>query len=149
MAKKVSSPREAREHAEKAARKASPWIKGVARSGLCGKGCFLRGHRVTGPPRESLGFGGLTTGGGGVMQSIGAQPFGRVLLLVLAAGLIGYALWKLVQGIMDPEDKGRGRYRPDPARELRRKRCSTRHPGFCRRPGSVRPGRRQRRQKMT
>jgi hypothetical protein len=29
-----------------------------------------------------------------------------VLLLVLAAGLVGYAMWKLVQGITDPDDKG-------------------------------------------
>ncbi len=78
----------------------------MARSGYVAKGVFYAAIGLL-AARESLGFGGLTTGGGGVMQSIGAQPFGRVLLLVLAAGLIGYALWKLVQGIMDPEDKGR------------------------------------------
>ena len=106
MAKKGSSPRQAREHAKKAARKASPWIEGLARSGYVAKGVFYAAIGVI-AAREAAGAGGLTTGGG-VMKSIGAQPFGRVLLVVLAAGLIGYAAWKLVQGIMDPEDKGRG-----------------------------------------
>ena len=56
--------------------------------------------------REALGLGGATTGPGGAMQSMGPQPQGGVLLIVLAAGLVGYALWKLVQGIMDPDQKG-------------------------------------------
>jgi hypothetical protein len=29
-----------------------------------------------------------------------------VLLVVLSVGLLGYALWKLVQGLADPDDKG-------------------------------------------
>jgi uncharacterized protein DUF1206 len=56
--------------------------------------------------REALGLGGTTTGPGGAMQNMGPQPQCRVLLIVLAAGLVGYALWNLVQGIMDPDQKG-------------------------------------------
>ena len=56
--------------------------------------------------REALGLGCTTTGPGGAMQSMGPQPQGGVLLVVLAAGLVGYALWQLVQGIMDPDQKG-------------------------------------------
>jgi len=37
---------------------------------------------------------------------MGPNPLDGVLLLVLAAGLVGYAMWKLVQGITDPDDKG-------------------------------------------
>lgn len=106
MAGEGSPSEEAKEHAEKAARKASHWIEGVARSGYVAKGVFYAAIGVL-AAREAAGAGGLTTSTGGVMQSIGVQPFGKVLLLVLAAGLIGYALWKLLQGIMDPEDKGR------------------------------------------
>ena len=40
------------------------------------------------------------------MTSIGSQPFGGVMLGLLAAGLLCYALWKLVQGVMDADDKG-------------------------------------------
>lgn len=65
--------------------------------------------------REALGLGGTTTGVGGTMQSMGPQPLGGALLIVLAAGLVGYALWKLVQGIMDPDQKG-----PNPHSILRR-----------------------------
>lgn len=54
----------------------------------------------------ALGTGGKTTGAGGAFASIGGQPFGKVLLVLLAIGLVGYALWKLVQGIMDPDEKG-------------------------------------------
>ena len=50
--------------------------------------------------------GGKTTGTSGALQSISQQPFGQVLLILIAIGLVGYALWRLVQAINDPEDKG-------------------------------------------
>jgi hypothetical protein len=56
--------------------------------------------------REALGEGGSTTGPVGAMRSMGPNPLDGVLLLVLAAGLLGYAMWKLIQGITDPDDKG-------------------------------------------
>src|SRR4028119_2000500 len=56
--------------------------------------------------REALGGGGSTTGPVGAMRSMGPNPMDGVLLLVLAAGLVGYAMWKLVQGITDADDKG-------------------------------------------
>jgi hypothetical protein len=34
------------------------------------------------------------------------QPFGRVLLTVLAAGLVGYVLWRFVSAITDSEHRG-------------------------------------------
>jgi len=37
---------------------------------------------------------------------IGRQPFGRFALIVIAAGLIGYALWRLVSAITDNEHRG-------------------------------------------
>ena len=96
---------EARGHAERAARKASPWIERLARMGYVAKGAV---YVVIGfsALREALGIGGETTGPSSAMKSIGSQPFGRIMLALLAVGLAGYALWKLVQGIMDPDDKG-------------------------------------------
>jgi len=35
------------------------------------------------------------------------QPFGKVLLGLVAIGLIGYVLWRFVQAIKDPEKKAR------------------------------------------
>ncbi|HZF59415.1 MAG TPA: DUF1206 domain-containing protein [Rubrobacter sp.] len=56
--------------------------------------------------REALGAGGRTTDMSGAMKSIGSQPFGWVALVLLAAGLACYALWKLVQGVLDADGKG-------------------------------------------
>jgi hypothetical protein len=55
---------------------------------------------------EALGMGGKTASPDGAMQSIGSRPFGGFLLVLLSAGLAGYALWKVVQGVMDPDDRG-------------------------------------------
>jgi hypothetical protein len=55
---------------------------------------------------QALGMGGKTASPDGAMQSIGSQPFGGLLLVLLSVGLAGYALWKVVQGVMDPDDRG-------------------------------------------
>lgn len=99
------SAEKAKRHAEKASRKVSPWIDGLARAGYVAKGVVYVVIGVL-AIREATNTGGKTTGTSGAFQSLGTSPFGKVLLLVLAAGLVGYALWKLVQGVMDPEDKG-------------------------------------------
>jgi len=56
--------------------------------------------------REALGVGGKTADPSGAMASIGSQPLGGVVLALLAAGLACYALWKLVQGVLDADGKG-------------------------------------------
>ena len=53
-----------------------------------------------------MGTGGRTTDPRGALESIGTQPFGRFLLGLVAVGLTGYALWRLVQAIADPEGEG-------------------------------------------
>jgi len=55
---------------------------------------------------EALGMGGKTASPDGAMQSIGSRPLGGFLLVLLSAGLAGYALWKVVQGVMDPDGRG-------------------------------------------
>ncbi len=95
------------DHAERAARHASPWVSKLARLGYVAKGVV---YVVIGflALREALGAGGKTTDPGGAMKSIGSQPFGWVALVLLAAGLACYALWKLVQGVLDADGKGSG-----------------------------------------
>ncbi len=95
----------AQQQADAAARKAGPWVKVIARGGYVAKGTVYAAVGVL-AGRVALGAGGKTTGTGGALESIGSQPFGKVVLFLLAAGLIGYALWKLVQGIMDPDERG-------------------------------------------
>ena len=56
--------------------------------------------------RQALEVGGKTTGTGGAVKTLGSQPFGIFLLVVVGVGLLGYMLWKFVQAIADTEDKG-------------------------------------------
>ena len=50
--------------------------------------------------------GGKTTGTTGALHSIANQPFGQILLLLIAIGLVGYVIWRFIEAIKDPEDKG-------------------------------------------
>ena len=97
--------RDVGDHAEEAVRRAGPWVGRIARVGYVAKGVVYATIGVL-AMREALGAGGATTGPVGAMRSMGPNPLDGVLLLVLAAGLVGYAAWKLVQGITDPDDKG-------------------------------------------
>jgi hypothetical protein len=103
VAQSGSPGADAKEQTEKVARKASPWIDRLARMGYVAKGVV---YVVIGSLalREALGFGGETTGPSSAFRSIGSQPFGSIMVALLAAGLACYALWKLVQGIMDPDE---------------------------------------------
>jgi Domain of Unknown Function (DUF1206) len=47
----------------------------------------------------ATGIGGRVTGTRGALLTILAQPFGRTLLLVAITGLLGYALWRVLQGL--------------------------------------------------
>ena len=96
---------DAGEHVEAAARKARPWMDLIARAGYVAKGVVYATVGIL-AGQVALGVGGSTTGPGGAVESIGSQPFGKAMLVLLAIGLLSYALWKLVQGIMDPDDKG-------------------------------------------
>ena len=47
--------------------------------------------------------GGTITDTTGALQVIFTKPFGRGLLLILAAGLCGYAAWRLLDAFMNPD----------------------------------------------
>jgi len=105
VAQKDSLPKKVKQHSERVARKVSPWIGWVARTGYVAKGVVYATIGVL-AMQEALGAGGRAPGPSGAMHSIESQPFGRTMLALLTLGLVGYALWKLVQGSMDPDDKG-------------------------------------------
>jgi len=52
------------------------------------------------------GNGGTSASQQGALRSIAQQPFGRVLLILVAIGLGGYALWRLVRGILGHGPEG-------------------------------------------
>lgn len=53
-----------------------------------------------------VGIGGQRGGTGNALREIASQPFGGVLISLMAAGLLGYTAWRLVQAIFDAEQKG-------------------------------------------
>ena len=50
--------------------------------------------------------GGNVTDTRGVLRVILSQPFGNTVLFVLAAGLCGYAVWRVLDAILDPDRRG-------------------------------------------
>lgn len=88
-----------------AARKARPWIEGYARFGHAAYGVVyvLVGSLAV---QAALG-GGRTAGQEGALQTILLAPLGKVILCVVAFGLLGYAMWRMIQGILDADNEGR------------------------------------------
>ena len=39
----------------------------------------------------------------GVLKVIAAQPFGKLLLMIITVGLVGYVFWRCLQAVFDPE----------------------------------------------
>ncbi|WP_121665391.1 DUF1206 domain-containing protein [Mesonia aquimarina] len=54
----------------------------------------------------ALNLGGDTSGKSQALDFIKKQPFGKVLLIALAAGLLSYAIWRFIQVFQDPENIG-------------------------------------------
>jgi hypothetical protein len=48
----------------------------------------------------AVGAGGTTTNQQGAMKAIAHQPFGKVLLILVAIGLGGYSLWRLLHALL-------------------------------------------------
>jgi len=76
-----------------------------ARFGYAAKG-FVYGAIGILALLAAFSAGGDTTDTSGALQAISEQPFGKILLGLIAVGLIGYSIWRLIEGIKDPEDKG-------------------------------------------
>lgn len=97
--------------AEKAAEEAvrHPWVLSLTRLGFYTKGILfivigisaiflaagLRGGRITDPI--------------GAMSAIAQLTFGRILLLIIAAGAVGHGLWNVLRGVADVDNHGSGK----------------------------------------
>jgi hypothetical protein len=97
---------EAKEHSQDALEKAadSTWLERLARAGLAARGLLYlvvavlavqvaRGHNDTRADKQ------------GALHSVVRQPLGKVLVLVLAVGFGGYALWRFVEAAVGPSDE--------------------------------------------
>jgi hypothetical protein len=71
----------------------------LARGGLLARGVV---YAIIGilAIRLAFGSGGEATNQQGALQEIAQQPFGKVLLAVMAIGLAGYAIWRLVRAAL-------------------------------------------------
>ena len=76
-----------------------------ARFGYAAKG-FVYGAIGILALLAAFNTGGKTTDTTGALQAIAAQPFGQILLILIALGLVGYVIWRFTQAINDPRDKG-------------------------------------------
>lgn len=81
------------------------WVEKLARFGYAVRGVV---YLVVGglAVQAALGTGGATVGSKGALSWIVTEPYGKVLLGIVALGLFSYALWRFVQAIFDPESKG-------------------------------------------
>lgn len=81
------------------------WVERYARLGYLVKGIVYLTVGLL-ALQLAIGVGGRTAGASSALLIIARQPFGRTLLTVVAVGLVGYALWRLVQALLDVEGKG-------------------------------------------
>ena len=84
---------------------AAPYIQYLARIGYAARGVV---YMVIGliALRTVFASGGGPEDSSGALRVVLRQPFGRILLGVLAVGLMGWVLWRLFQALADPEKLG-------------------------------------------
>ncbi|HEX2249980.1 MAG TPA: DUF1206 domain-containing protein [Gemmatimonadales bacterium] len=83
----------------------APWIERLARVGYAAKAVLYMtvGYLAA---EAGLGMGGRVTDTHGALRVVHQSSQGRTLLLLIAAGLTGYAVWRLVEAVVDPERRG-------------------------------------------
>jgi len=85
----------------------SPWVEGLARAGYVVRGLL---YAVVGFVALQVALGSASadkvSDKRGAIELIGAQPFGKFLLVLVVVGLIGYSLWGFVRAIFDPLKRG-------------------------------------------
>jgi uncharacterized protein DUF1206 len=95
----------AQERGRRLARRERNWLVPFGRLGYAANGLVyvLIGVLAV---QAVLGRGGDTTDPAGALGHVIQAPFGRVLLAVVAVGLAGYALWRMLQAALDTEHQG-------------------------------------------
>jgi len=86
---------------------AAVWIERLARVGYAAKAVL---YTVVGllALQSALGAGGKTIGSRGALTTLVRRDFGALILVIIAAGLFGYATWRIIEAILDPEHRGTG-----------------------------------------
>jgi hypothetical protein len=96
-------------HAEDGAREraetGSGWYAWLARGGLVAKGVSFAIVGVL-AIEVALGTGGKATSRQGALQSLAHHWWGKLLLVLLAIGFAGYAIWRFVEAFAERDDDG-------------------------------------------
>lgn len=90
---------------EGALRVTSPWLEQLARLGYAVKGVV---YLIIGilAIQVALNEGGRLEGTTGALETIATQPFGQLLIGIVALGLFGYGIWLFVRAGLDTDRKG-------------------------------------------
>lgn len=90
---------------EKTKEEAKEKLVWLARIGYCTRGVV---YIIVGilALLAAFGEGGKTTGTKGALQTVMSSPFGDVMIGIIALGLFGYALWRVVQSLKDADNHG-------------------------------------------
>jgi hypothetical protein len=85
---------------------ARPWFVAYARVGYVAKGVI---HMMVGglALAAALGSAGGVTDAAGALRAVARAPFGRPALVLVAVGLLGYAILRIVMGLFDPAGRPR------------------------------------------
>jgi hypothetical protein len=82
----------------------SPWVERLARLGFAARGAVYTLVGLLAVQTAMGARGAHATDTRGVLQVVAGKS--QALIWLLAVGLFGYALWRVVQGVLDPERKG-------------------------------------------
>jgi hypothetical protein len=95
----------AKRKTQEAAKEVKPWVKVLARIGYAAKGVV---YMVIGALaiEAAWGAGSSNVDTRDALVQIITQPFGQVLLGIVAFGLFCYVAWRFVQASIDPENNG-------------------------------------------
>jgi hypothetical protein len=88
-------------------RQVAPWVEHLARIGYGAKALLYITVGLL-AAQAGLGRGGRAVDTQGALRVVHHATFGRVALIVVAAGLIGYAIWRIVEAVVDPDGRGTG-----------------------------------------
>jgi hypothetical protein len=94
---------------EKAVAKAQPWLEPAARLGYAAKGfvyALIGVLAALAAWNVHVGQRGDEMNQRGVLNFLTRQWYGTAVLIAIAVGLSGYALWRLISATMNAEDKG-------------------------------------------
>ncbi len=87
-------------------RSAQSWIERLARLGYASKGLV---YLIMGALTAAAGIGerhGKSLDRKSAIDFIASMPLGRMLLVLMSLGLLGYALWRVISGFADSDDRG-------------------------------------------